>query len=324
MVAAVGGPSGERWTSAIVDPELPDDVAGLLRGNARMLSRVRAGWIPPPPAELEKSPMRRLRILIAGGVWLALVALLIAGLIDRVVFTFLFALVLLTYLLTRGGEVGDEDERPDDAERRVYEHARRYQGRYLLPEDFDLASRELLMRTRSAVSFVLRSRVHREGLLDDVRDAVVLPAQEWDIARLLAKLSALRTEHNEIVGATTTRELSAVTAPLERALAAGEAAVVARVKAVERYARHVAEAERAYQARDQIEALHARLPRYEDLLAEAGSDRMAVPELRALAEDAERLEEALRESVRSARHAFRHLDGPEELDAREADPPPPA
>ncbi|MGV9779752.1 hypothetical protein ACWDS7_48080, partial [Streptosporangium sp. NPDC003464] len=101
----------------------------------------------------------------------------------------------------------------------------------------------------------------------------------------------------------------AAMAPLERALAASEAAVVARVEALERYARHVSEADRALRAHDQIELLRARLPRYEELLAESGADAGSVPEIGRLAEDADQLERALRDSVRSAHEAFRHLDG---------------
>ncbi|MGW4800184.1 hypothetical protein ACWEPC_47980, partial [Nonomuraea sp. NPDC004297] len=69
----------------------------------------------------------------------------------------------------------------------------------------------------------------------------------------------------------------------------------------------VADAERAYRARNQIERLSAKLPRYEELLAESGADRAAVPELSRLSDDADRLEQALRDSVSSAHEAFRHL-----------------
>ncbi|MEU4329736.1 hypothetical protein [Nonomuraea dietziae] len=97
--------------------------------------------------------------------------------------------------------------------------------------------------------------------------------------------------------------------PLERALLSSEAAVAARVEALERYAGHVAEAERAYHAHGQIEELRARLPRYEELVAESGADGFAVPEISRLSEDADRLERALRRSVSSAHEAFRYLDG---------------
>ncbi|MFC7721940.1 hypothetical protein [Nonomuraea recticatena] len=142
-----------------------------------------------------------------------------------------------------------------------------------------------------------------------MRNSVMLPQQEWEIARLLAKLSALRAEHNELIADGVAPEVAKAVQPLERALLNSEAAVAARVEALERYAGHVAEAERAYHAHGQIEELRARLPRYEELVAESGADGFAVPEISRLSEDADRLERALRRSVSSAHEAFRYLDG---------------
>ncbi|MEU0479375.1 hypothetical protein ABZ260_09370 [Streptosporangium sp. NPDC006013] len=98
----------------------------------------------------------------------------------------------------------------------------------------------------------------------------------------------------------------------ERALAGSEGAVIAKVEALERYAAHVADAERAYRARDQIEALVERLPRYEELLAESGADALSMPENGHLTGEADELEQALRASIDSAHELFRHLDGPEQ------------
>ncbi|MFD2352658.1 hypothetical protein ACFSTC_30320 [Nonomuraea ferruginea] len=136
-----------------------------------------------------------------------------------------------------------------------------------------------MARAQAAVDAVMESHVNAGGLLDDVRNAVMLPAQEWEIARLLAKLSALRSGHREVVSEGVTPEVAAVAEPLAQVLDSSERAVVARVEALERYAGHVAEAERAYHARDQIARLSAQLPRYEELLAESGADDSAVPEL---------------------------------------------
>ncbi|WP_405142434.1 hypothetical protein OG589_34485 [Sphaerisporangium sp. NBC_01403] len=309
VVVTRGGPPGERRIGTIVDPDVPWDVANMLRGNERLLSRIRAGWTPEHQADFGGPRIpRRIRVVSAGLASFATVLMLFSRLIGTAVFVLLMGGVLVAYLLMGGGSnAQEEDEIP---ERIVYGHARRYQGRFLLPEDFDAASRELLARSRTAVDSVLRSRVNQEGLMDDLGNAVILPAHEWEIARLLAKLSALRSEHAEIVGTDVSHEVSAVVSPLERVLAASEAAVTARVEALERYSRHIAQAERAYHARNQIEALRERLPRYEELLAEAGSDRLAVPEIAILAEDADRLEQALKDSVKSAHEAFRYLDDP--------------
>ncbi|MEV0236721.1 hypothetical protein [Nonomuraea sp. NPDC050786] len=292
----------------VVDPGVPPEAAGLLRANAPLLSRIRAGWVPPaevrPPRH--KSPAGA-ALLAATPVMIALMAVLLASPIRAAGFVLLGTYVFIVLVRIATMNEVTEDRRPYD--RGVYEQARCYDGRYLLPEDFDPEARAVLLRAQRAIGSVLRSHVNAEGLLDDARNAVMLPAQEWEIARLLAKLSALRQEHRELLARGIAPEVAAVIEPLERALVNSEAAVVARVEALERYAAHVADAERAYHARSQIEELRARLPRYEELLAESGADSLAVPEIERLTDDADVLERTLRRSVQSAHEAFRYLEG---------------
>ncbi|MGV9597750.1 hypothetical protein ACWDR1_13865 [Streptosporangium sandarakinum] len=294
----------------IVDPEVPAEVAELFRRNARLLSRVRAGWQPAPVPAREERRARapKVRIVVLSGVLLGLLAVNIGRLPFFLIGMLAFVALIGTLASRQFPEGGEEDDDADDHE--ISRHAHWYEGRYLLPEDFDDAAGPLLERAGQAVDTVMRSRVNALGMLDDVRNSVMLPAEEWQIARLLAKLSALRGEHRDLLYGGSTPEVTAAMAPLERALAASEAAVVARVEALERYARHVTEAERALRAHEQIELLRERLPRYEELLAETGADSAAVPEIDRLAGDAGRLERALRDSLRSAHEAFRHLDGP--------------
>ncbi|MFC7650191.1 hypothetical protein ACFQX6_65020 [Streptosporangium lutulentum] len=197
----------------------------------------------------------------------------------------------------------------DSVERVLYAHSLRWQGRHLILEDFDYGARHLLGRVQQAIDFILRSRVNTLGMLDSVRNSVMLPAEEWEIARLLTKLSALRAKHRNLARGGRAPEVAAAMAPLERALAASEAAVVARVEALERYARHVSDAERALLSQSQIDALRAHLPEYEQLVAETGAARFSAPEIGHLSEDADLLQRALRDSVRSAHEAFRYLDG---------------
>ncbi|MBF8193254.1 hypothetical protein ITP53_47830 [Nonomuraea sp. K274] len=291
----------------VVDPEVPPEVSGLLRANAALLSRIRAGWVPPavvlPPRR--RSPSSAM-LLVATPVMIALMAVLLASPFPAAGFALLGTYVFIVLVKIASMNELPEDERPQ--ERGVYEQARWYDGRYLLAEDFDPEAALVLARAQRAIGSVLRTHVNAEGLLDDARNAVMLPAQEWEIARLLAKLSALRGEHKELLARGIAPEVVAVIEPLERALTESEAAVVARVEALERYAGHVAEAERAYHARGQIEELRARLPRYEELLAESGADAMAVPEIERLAQDADLLERTLRRSVESAHEAFRYLE----------------
>jgi hypothetical protein len=277
----------------VVDPGVPPEVAGLLRANTPLLSRIRSGWVPPaaePPARL-KSP--------AGVV-------LLAASMAPAAFALLGAFVFVVLVRIASMNEVPEDDRPH--ERAVYEQARLYDGRYLLAEDFDPEAAAVLARAQGAIGTVLRSHVNAEGLLDDARNAVMLPAQEWEIARLLAKLSGLRAKHRRTVSEGVTPEVAAVAEPLARALDSSENAVVARVEALERYAANVVEAERAYRAHHQIAELRGRLHQYEELVAETGADTFSVPELTRLADDAGQLEQALRRSVNSAREAFGHLE----------------
>lgn len=281
----------------------------MLRANATLLARMRAGWTPSNLGRRTawRAAWKGARALAAA----AALALAIV-LFDASIFA-PFAVVMLGLALLFFGSVlkGDpltEFEERAAAELGTYHQARQFDGRYVLTDGFDDACTKLMRRTHTAVNAVLNSRVNTEGLLDDVRNAVMLPAQEWEIARLLAKLSALRAEHRDALEGGVIPEVAAVAEPLVRALDSSQAAVVARVEALERYASHVAEAERAYKAHHQIEELRAKLPRYEELLAESGADRSAVPEIDRLVQDAERLEQALRRSVQSAQDAFRSLE----------------
>ncbi|MGN9844050.1 hypothetical protein ACTMTI_38590 [Nonomuraea sp. H19] len=299
-----------RHAKVIVDPAAPADVADLLRANRKLLVRIHAGWAPTG-----KRPRPATGVLASATATAAAAAAIVYGLdlflAERytpfVVVMTGAALLIVAVLLRPRPDA--EVERRHALERALYDKSREYHGRYVLREHLDEPARALMTRTQSAVEQVMDSGVNAEGLLDDVRNAVMLPAQEWEIARLLAKLSELRAEHQEVVSEGVTPEVAAVAEPLAQALDSSQQAVLARVEALERYAGHVADAERAYRARYQIERLSAKLPRYEELLAESGADESAVPELSRLSDDAGRLEQALRDSVSSAHEAFRHLRG---------------
>ncbi|WP_327092894.1 hypothetical protein OIE66_20300 [Nonomuraea sp. NBC_01738] len=298
-----------RHAKLVIDPAVPDETAELLRQHRKDLVRLRGGW---KPAHRRRNPAVRIvvKIILYGMAITATGAAL--GFFQAAHYT-LFALIMtgVAFLFMVGVIKNHPDaelERYLNAELDIYEQATAWNGHYVLGEDLDHAAAALMYRAHNAIETVTESRVNTEGLLDGVRNAVMLPAQEWEIARLLAKLSGLRAEHREVIAEGVTPEVAAVTGPLGRVLDSSEAAVLARVEALERYAGHVKEAERAFRARHQIERLRERLPRYEELLAESGADETAVPELSKLTEDADRLEQALRDSVSSARDAFRYLE----------------
>jgi hypothetical protein len=288
----------------VVDPGVPPEDAQLLKESRQVLIKMRQGWTPEPRRAVSSA---RVRVLVAF-MLVSLGVIAGAGLLGRGLATLMFILLgipVMVMMFVRNELPGEERE---GFERDVYEQLRWYEGRYVLTEDLDESASRLLTRARRAVSTVRDSRVNVDGLLDDVRNAVMLPAQEWEIARLLAKLSALRTKHRETVSRGLTPEVEAVAAPLARALDSSEEAVLARVEALERYAANVTDAERAYVAHHQIEELRGRVHQYEELVAETGADGFALPELERLAEDADLLDQALRRSLSSAHEAFRHLE----------------
>ncbi|MEU4834077.1 hypothetical protein [Streptosporangium sp. NPDC023615] len=294
----------------MVDPALPQEVADVLRVNPTVIARVRAGHGPPESPEREHAPTG---LLVFGGILSAASLLILLWLGGGFSAAILPAVALGWFLLAaiRAQGASEEEAIP---EWELYDLAHRYRDHCLLPDeldDLDGGARRLLDRTRQAVDSVLRSRVNTDGLLDDVRNTVMLPHQEWEIARLLVKLSTLKKEHRHLVHGGVTPEVAAAVRPLERALAGSENAVTARVEALERYAAHVADAERAYRARAQIQAFAERLPRYEELLAESGADALSIPEIGHLTGEADELERALRASIGSAHEIFGHLDGPD-------------
>ncbi|MBG0831131.1 hypothetical protein HS041_25555 [Planomonospora sp. ID67723] len=283
----------------VVDPEVPAEAANLLRRNGPLLSRFRRGWTPEPG-----DGFRNAALVILGGTALPVLAgvsLVGAVAAPLILLMMVEAFVLLVlYLVRKPSPTGS-------LERVLYRQANEWQGRFLVLEDFDLPARGLLGRVQQAIDRILRSRVNNLGLLDSVRNSVMLPAEEWEIARLLAKLSALRARHRDLAGGGRTPEVIAAMEPLEQALADSEAAVVARVEALERYAHHVTEADHALLSQQQIEVIRAHLPEYEQLVAESGAGTLLAPEIGRLAQDADLLHRALHESVRSAHEAFRYL-----------------
>ncbi|RVX40582.1 hypothetical protein EDD27_2997 [Nonomuraea polychroma] len=299
-----------RQAKVIVDPAVPRDVADLLRDNPETLARIHVGWAPAHK-RLHLGAGFTVRLAVTGTAALAALyglVLFVAGLYTPFVVIMTGAALLIVSVLLRP-RPDAEVERRHALERLVHDKSREHDGQYVLRDHLDEPARALMARAQSAVGQIMDSRVNAEGLLDEARNAVMLPVQEWEIARLLAKLSALRAERQEVVSEGVTPEVAAVAEALGEVLDSSEAAVVARVEGLERYAGHVADAERAYRARHQIERLSATLPRYEELLAESGAGGSAVPELSELSDDADRLEQALRESVSSAYEAFRHLGG---------------
>ncbi|GAA3940092.1 hypothetical protein GCM10023085_21970 [Actinomadura viridis] len=174
--------------------------------------------------------------------------------------------------------------------------ARRHHGRYLLPRDFDADAARLLVRTQRAADAVLGSEAHRAGLLDAVRDTVVLPRQEWAIAHALAEHTRLRREHRERCPERPSPRVRGLLEPQRRALDLSVRSVTARVEALEDYARQARDTDDAYREWQSARRVTERNAAYRDLLAETVRDDLAREEIGRL--------------TGGARHAASVLRGP--------------
>jgi hypothetical protein len=148
---------------------------------------------------------------------------------------------------------------------------------------------------------VLTADVTKEGLLDDVRNAVVLPAQEWEIAQTLREITRLRREQRAARKAGKSAELAQVMEPQSRALNLATASVTERVEAIERYAEQVKAADQALLQWKTLQRLADNNDAYSELLARTVRDELAIAEIEGLTDEAAQVEEALRRSVEKAR-----------------------
>ncbi|MFI0349481.1 hypothetical protein [Actinomadura sp. 9N407] len=171
--------------------------------------------------------------------------------------------------------------------------AREHHGRYLLPGDFDRPAARLLWRAQQAADAVLASEAHAAGLLDDARNEVALPEQEWAIARALAEHTRLRRERAAQRPERLSPRVRALLEPQRRALDLSVRSVTERVEALETYARHAREADDAYHEWQVMRCLPEQNARYRDLLAATVRDDLAREEIERLAADARRARSVL-------------------------------
>ncbi|MFC1437163.1 hypothetical protein ABUW04_02745 [Streptacidiphilus sp. N1-10] len=165
-------------------------------------------------------------------------------------------------------------------------------GRYRTAEDFGppeltrligVSPLSLMTRARVAVARVLESEVNRDGMLDEVANAVSLPAQEWDTARALGELARLGREVEDAAedGADSPRFLEVLQVRKEALRVSGEA-LERRVEALERYAESTRAADAAYQEWQAVRELEELDEGMRDLVARSVQDDLAVAEIEAL------------------------------------------
>ncbi|GII89931.1 hypothetical protein [Sinosporangium siamense] len=175
--------------------------------------------------------------------------------------------------------------------------AREHREHLLLPEDFSADCAALLLRAQHAIESVRSSKVRQAGLLDAHDTAGTLADQEWEIAKALAQVSALRRTQTQIMAAGAAPEVFAAIQSAAATLETVLASVTERVETLERYAESVHGADLAYRAHEQIRALSEQAHQYEDLLASTARDDVAIPAIERLSDQATTLRQALNDSL---------------------------
>ncbi|GAA1996834.1 hypothetical protein GCM10009799_24750 [Nocardiopsis rhodophaea] len=296
----------------VFDPTLPPAVRELLAAHPHAL--IPATRTPPPPVrtrwEFPELPDRvptHLAIVSA----LFLVALITRS--GALILVTGLGLVLVAVNLTIAGLL---------SARRVTESparaaARRHHGRYLLADDVDAPARALLHRAQQAVDAVTASPLAATGHVEAIDHAVVLPEQLWDIATRLRHLTDMRARASVSTDIHLDVDVSALLAERHTALRAADAAVTARVEALERYAAHLAAAEEHHRNLAAVRQLMEEQQEYRDLLAASAADEQAMRAVEELTDRARLAEADLRRSLEEAAQAARLL-------APGEGPPPPA
>lgn len=272
----------------VFDPAIPVEVRDALLANAEGL-RPGSGAPPVPPGgrrRIARDTVRALALgavcallpvvltltrmfgftgrLIAAGGQVALLAVWLGGyLLGGTLWPGIIASLAVQLACTVGAFVFMD-------EWQLRRGIRRARGHYLVNDDFDPEGRALLARAQAAIAVVTGSGVAAAGLLDDAANDVVLPRQEWEIARALARQGGARSSPGGSRG------------PGRSGRDSGHPTLVAgRVEALERYAEQV---------RDADGVLSQRL----GAPGTAPAESAALAEIEDLAENARRVGDAIR------------------------------
>jgi hypothetical protein len=239
-------------------------------------------------------------LAVCVGGWIAVLIVMAATLPTAVVAWAAVALAGVAVLATGGVLVKSM------VEDRGHKAVRVQHGKYLLPEDFDEEATRLLGRAQRAVRTVLEATVTRRGLLDEMKNELVLPEQLWDIAQVLREQTVLRARQKDIARGMSTAELDAVLGPQRRALVLSADAIKRKVDLLDRYADRVRAADAALRAEAALEDGD----RYIELLArtEPVGDTSVV---QGFSDEASALKDTLTRSINAARDAGRTLALPE-------------
>jgi hypothetical protein len=266
-----------------------------------------------------RGPRRRPALLLASGTFVFLIVAIIVSsgplLAGLVVAASIFTTAVACAVLYEGHRTGRAPSASDPSPRvrrprRGRSAAVSYHRRYVVPElDLHGESKILWERTARAARTIRRSDAVRDGLIDTVEVAAVLPYHLWDIAERLALLSAPERRLSAIMRHLdeTDPDVRAVLEPQQRTRDLAVADVEQRVGRLEAFAGLTVRADTARKRQRAIAELAELNPDYEELLTRLGDTENDLSpaghpadELRAVADDAG-------EAVRLANEAGRSL-----------------
>lgn len=274
----------------VIDPSLPPETAAELLSSPHILRQTRSGKrvsTTSHPALLFLVPASLVCLsVLTDRPWV-----FVAGIGAGVIVLFRWIATDNTYRSTR----------------RRLQLAQTHADRYVLPEDLDHPCQMLLRRAQNAVAAILGSHVHRAGLIDSIDNQVSLPEEIWQIAHRLRRLSAMHAEHRRIVPRDLPPGMEEAFKPYTTALDAAWTSLTRRVRHLEKYAKQVIKADTVYHTHARLEAMAARTPDYQQLIADTVRDDLARRHIKELSEQAAHVRRQFEESIGQARQTAGEL-----------------
>ncbi|MCF6474542.1 hypothetical protein FAF44_40100 [Nonomuraea sp. MG754425] len=274
----------------VIDPALHPEVSSELRSSPRLLRMARSG----ARMETTRSPA----LLLALPAFLLLVLYLVGWPGAIIAGMGVGLMALLRWM------AADSAHR---ATRRRLHLAREHANQYVLPEDLDYPCQQLLRRAQNAVEVIMRSSVHKAGLIDSIDNQVSLPEEVWQIAQRLRKLSSMHAEQGRIIPRELPPGMEEAFTPYTKALDAAWTSLSQRVRHLEKYAKQVLKADKAYHAHLRLEKLAAKTPEYQQLIAETVRDDLAHERILELSDQAAHVRKLFEESILQARQTAGEL-----------------
>jgi hypothetical protein len=149
-----------------------------------------------------------------------------------------------------------------------------YHRRYVCPPgDLDAGGQQCWRRAAGAADRIGRSDVVGQQLIDSVRVTAVLPYRLWDIAEQLARLSALRAGHEQILHGVPTDDpdVAVVLNPQRRAHEIAAFDIECRIRDLEVFAGRVEDADGALRREKAVRQLADLNDVHRELLAHVGN-----------------------------------------------------